>query len=93
MFLVCFRTVTISNIFSHIPCLFQDCINSLSHVPCLSIPGGQLKATAIVMRTDLEAIEHTDDSIIFTERTMENYLHAQDVILKQVYLCLFIVKT
>ena len=64
--------------------MFQDCINTLANVPCLSIPGAQLKATAIVMRTDLEAIEHTDDSIIFTERTMENYLHAQDIILRQV---------
>ncbi|XP_053377953.1 cilia- and flagella-associated protein 54-like isoform X4 [Mercenaria mercenaria] len=67
----------------HTISLLQDSINTFSRVPCLSIPGAQMKATALVMRTDLEAIEHTDDSIIFTERTMENYLHAQDIILKQ----------
>jgi len=62
----------------------QESINLLMRVPCLSIPGTQTLALAIVMRTDLEAIEHTDDSIIFTERTMENYLQAQNIILKQV---------
>lgn len=61
----------------------------LMRVPSPSIPGTQTLALAIVMRTDLEAIEHTDDSIIFTERTMENYLQAQGFILKQVFNLMF----
>ncbi|XP_052780184.1 cilia- and flagella-associated protein 54-like isoform X4 [Mya arenaria] len=67
----------------HTISLLQDSINMLTKVSCLSIPGVQLMASSIVMRTDLEAIEHEDESLIFTERTMENYLQAQSLVLKQ----------
>ena len=62
----------------------QEAINLLMNIPRLSIPGGLLLATAIIQRTDLEAIERSDDSVIFTERTMENYLQAQEIIINQV---------
>ncbi|XP_052282343.1 cilia- and flagella-associated protein 54-like isoform X6 [Dreissena polymorpha] len=67
----------------HTISLLQDGIRLLTGVASLSIPGVQLLAQAVVMRTDLEAIEHTDDTIIFTERTMDNYLQAHAYILKQ----------
>lgn len=63
---------------------FQDAIKLLTHVPRLSMPGGELLATATVLQTDLMAIEREDDCVIFTERTCEQYLHAQTIILNQV---------
>ena len=64
--------------------IFQDAIELLVKVPKLSIPSVQLLATATVLQTDLIAIEREDDSVIFTERTCEQYLHAQTIILDQV---------
>jgi hypothetical protein len=41
--------------------------------------------------TDLEAAEREDDSVAFTEKTLAQYLTAQNITLKQVYIyrCVF----
>ena len=39
---------------------------------------------ALILRTDLEAVTREDDSVLFTERTLDQYLEAQHLVLKQV---------
>lgn len=51
---------------------------------CLSDPGNMLLATSIILKTDLEAIQHADDSVVFTQQTFDQYIQGQDIILQQV---------
>ena len=39
---------------------------------------------ALILHTDLEAVTREDDSVLFTERTLDQYLEAQHLVLKQV---------
>lgn len=39
---------------------------------------------ALILRMDLEAVTREDDSVLFTERTLDQYLEAQHLVLKQV---------
>ena len=57
----------------------------LRSVSCLSMPAEELLATCHILRTDLEATtpnEVPSDSP--TQRTLQAYLQAQDIILDQV---------
>ena len=57
----------------------------LHSISCLSMPAEELLATCHILRTDLEATtpnEVPSDSP--TQRTLQAYLQAQDVILNQV---------
>ncbi|XP_056000170.1 cilia- and flagella-associated protein 54-like isoform X4 [Ostrea edulis] len=67
----------------HTVSLLQDAIKLLQKIPKLSIPGEQLLTRALVLRTDLEAVERDDETVLFTERTLDQYLEAQNLILKQ----------
>ncbi|KAK3608116.1 hypothetical protein CHS0354_004771 [Potamilus streckersoni] len=67
----------------HTVSLLQDAIKLLLKVPKLSIPGEQMLASAIILCTDLEAIWREEDNMIFTEKTIDQYLQAQTIILKQ----------
>ncbi|KAL3852227.1 hypothetical protein ACJMK2_015897, partial [Sinanodonta woodiana] len=67
----------------HTVSLLQDAIKLLLKVPKLSIPGEQMLALAIILCTDLEAIQQEKDTMIITGRTIEQYLQAQTIILKQ----------
>ncbi|XP_062618793.1 cilia- and flagella-associated protein 54-like [Saccostrea cucullata] len=67
----------------HTVSLLQDAIKLLQKIPKLSIPGEQLLTRALLLRTDLEAVEREDETALFTERTLDQYLEAQDLILKQ----------
>lgn len=56
----------------------------LQTIARLSVPGEQMLAMAIVLQTDLEAVERVDETVLFTERTLDQYVMAQTRILQQV---------
>ncbi|VDI73099.1 Hypothetical predicted protein [Mytilus galloprovincialis] len=63
--------------------LIEDAIMLLNKVPKLSIPTQQQLVTCMVLKTDLQAAERDNDSVLFTEKTLVQYLSAQQLILKQ----------
>nr|XP_022298604.1 cilia- and flagella-associated protein 54-like isoform X3 [Crassostrea virginica] len=67
----------------HTASLLQDAIKLLQKIPKLSVPGEQLMTRALILHTDLEAVTREDDSVLFTERTLDQYLEAQHLVLKQ----------
>nr|XP_034306398.1 cilia- and flagella-associated protein 54 isoform X5 [Crassostrea gigas] len=67
----------------HTLSLLQDAIQLLQKIPKLSIPGEQLLTRALILRTDLEAITREDDTVLFTERTLDQYIEAQNIVLTQ----------
>ncbi|XP_069141650.1 cilia- and flagella-associated protein 54-like isoform X4 [Argopecten irradians] len=67
----------------HTASLVKDVIDLLRKIPKRSVPGEQLYAMAIVLNTDINAVEREDDSAVFTEKTLEQYLAAQNIILQQ----------
>ncbi|KAK3102398.1 hypothetical protein FSP39_011137 [Pinctada imbricata] len=63
--------------------LIQDAIGLLRRIPKLSIPGEQALTAALVLLADLEAIERVDETVMFTERILDQYIEAQSLVLQQ----------
>ncbi|KAK7102964.1 hypothetical protein V1264_021114 [Littorina saxatilis] len=64
--------------------ILEDAVCLLRSISCLSMPAEELLATCIILRTDLEATKPNEvptDSP--TQRTLQAYLQAQDIILGQ----------
>ncbi|KAL8594729.1 hypothetical protein ACOMHN_051675 [Nucella lapillus] len=62
----------------------KDAARLLGGVSCLSMPGEELLATCHTLRTDLEATTPSDvPSLTPTHRTLQAYLLAHDIILRQ----------
>ncbi|XP_021355787.1 cilia- and flagella-associated protein 54-like isoform X2 [Mizuhopecten yessoensis] len=67
----------------HTASLVKDVIGLLEKIPKRSVPSEQLYAMAIVLKTDIDAVEREDESAVFTEKTLNQYLTAQNIILQQ----------
>lgn len=64
--------------------IIDDAVRLLRSVSCLSLPAEELLATCYILRTDLEAGTKSEvPSNDTTQRTLQAYLQAQDIILKQ----------